>query len=224
MAVVFISRYPVLASFLHYLSRFPSTVTSHNAAEGGLHPSQPCITCTLLAAKSPPYLLNPLLVFFLSLEMTLHFQPHKLQAHSIHDPGGKSQSSLLGLCRKTEAAPSLDKSPPSLQIQQQRNWELGQSLLSAPCIFLSFPSLPWDRAMRISQLLLPLSKQDFSRAQSVGCLSFNKPRATLRAWLPGCCTLGRKPQPQKQFQGDWESPWMEPAPTGKHQGLSCQEP
>lgn len=163
-----------------------------------------------MSAKSPRYLLNPLLVFFLSLEMTLHFQPPKFQIHS-HDCQPRPQvgrahlaaseggiapsSSLLWLCRKTEEASPLEICSLSMQIQQQRSslGTNGQSLLSAFCIFPSFPSLPvLDRSApglcRGKQLLsLPLSKQDFSRGQSVCCTSFDYSRATLGAQLPGYC-------------------------------------
>lgn len=99
-------------------------------------------------------------------------------------PAGKGgiapSSSLLQLLRKTEEASPLEISPLSVQIQQQRS-SLGtnsQSLLSAFWIFLSFPFLPALDCSALGLccdkqlLLLPLSEQNFSREQSVGCPLF----------------------------------------------------
>lgn len=137
--------------------------------------------------------------------MTLHFQPHRPQAHSSQDPGGKSPSSLLGQCRKTEA------SPVSLQIQQQSSSLGTQSVTSVSS--LNFPALG-----PCHELLLPLSKQDFSRAQSVGCLfwllQINTP--SLAAWALHIGEESAAPEPIPRGLG---KPWIKPAPTGEHQGL-----
>lgn len=103
------------------------------------------------AAKSPRYLLNPLLAFSLSLEMTLHFQSPKLQIHSHHcQPRPYARracfatapsSSLLCLHSRTKKASPLEISPLSVQIQRQRA-SLGtpKSFTSLSC--LHFPVLP----------------------------------------------------------------------------------